>query len=226
VEDIKKQKDIYPLCGVLTCSICGYSFSSYNRNRKRFYRCVGYSKYPDKNICNPSSVIDAEEIEKVIMERIIKNLSDGTGSRSFLYINVFRREELKALEEDLIELKKDRNELLTEELTLDNIDILEEKLFQVYKNIKFKREEIEAMEDNIMNFQRLDFSFQKQSLINRFSGKSYYYFKDMFEWLPQIEIKNLYKNLIKVEFNAINRSGVLTILTIPQSSMPPEHFSL
>jgi len=87
-------KDVFPLSGIFKCSLCEYAFSSYSRNKKRYYRCTGYSK---KKICNASSVIDADKIEDIIKEEVIA----GFKHYAISYNSIINKEKFKSINVDL-----------------------------------------------------------------------------------------------------------------------------
>ncbi len=194
---ITTEKDVFPLSGVLKCSLCDYTFSSYTRNKKRFYRCTGYSK---KHICEagPKAVIEAEKIENIIKKEIIAEFKHYAIS----YNSIINKEELESLKTNLENLRKERDNLIAMPYYQETNKA---KFISICNKIKQIRDEISNMEDNNMNYQCQ--LFEKIANNQNFTNMDRF-----FKVMSLMDAKNLYKNLIRIDFNPINKTGTLKIL--------------
>jgi len=205
IKEEKQQKDIYPLCGILKCALCNYAFSSYRRNKKRYYRCTGYSKHTKKDICLSSSVTEADRIEQKIKEIIIEafghlNIFSG-------FIPIIYEENLKFLNTELEKSRKERDNLLTDTTLPNDIYKWKEDFIHICNNIREVNQEILYIENKMMGVQEQIFTIKKEA---KASGKKIENFKEVIEALPSIGIQELYKKFIfKIEMDAIKKTGLI-----------------
>lgn len=213
--DKKKEKNIYPLCGVLTCSLCGSPYSSYNRNKKRYYRCTGYSK---RGNCpaGAKAVIEASKIEKIVEEIFIHILGDmHIVNKSYLPIVYW--DEFDFCKSELKNLRKEREDLLSTAILPEEIDKLKENFISICKKIKQVRGKLAEMEDEIMDSQESVFNIEKEIHELRDTKK----LKEILTDVSLETTKEIYKKFIRVKFDAIMGKINFYCTTAMTSSFDP-----
>lgn len=200
---------VYPLSSVLYCSLCGRKLNGSNKST-RYYRCPGYTRKYD---CTPK-MINAGRIEAKIKTLVIDALGELKIEKAYSGKKIKKELEIeiKDLKKELAIINKEKNNIINaiasgfpSEEFKDKLTSLIQARAKIEENLNIKKMSLENSE-----------TIPPKTIIRSIN-----------KILPQAkqeELKNIYPDLIKVEYNLLSGEGILNFLSL--QFLPPITFQV